>query len=283
MSFEFKALAALQRAGEAVLITIAETRGSTPRERGAQMLVTSLGMLGSIGGGTLEWQAMAEAQSMLARQQNFSRKNFVLGPDLGQCCGGSVVLELQRFEATQVQALQVALEPTTPRRRLYLFGAGHVGRALVLVLAQSNFDIVWVDPRPRAFPSAQPQNVKPDNRVDALTALDAMAPNSFALVMSHSHELDFAIVDKALRQSAIVGLGLIGSATKKGRFLSRLRQAGHSEERLSDMICPIGGSGISSKEPYAVALSTAHQFLALDEKLQLSQTSDMSKAKSASW
>ena len=275
MNFPAKAKAALLKAGAAVLVTIKQTRGSVPRESGTQMLVTSQGMLGSIGGGTLEWQAMAQAQAMLTKGENFRRSKFVLGPDLGQCCGGTVVLELQRFEQTQQATLSAALQPPDMRRQLLLFGAGHVGRALVLVLAQSRFDIQWIDSRPQAFPGASPENVTIDNREDALLALDAVSPDSLALVMSHSHELDFAIVDKALRNASIAKLGLIGSASKRSRFLSRLRQAGITDGRISDFICPVGAGEIRSKDPYSIAISTAAQFLALDEDLRLSQSSSM--------
>ncbi len=282
MNFPAKAKAALLKAGAAVLVSVKETRGSVPRESGTQMLVTAEGMLGSIGGGTLEWQAMAQAQAMLAKGENFRRSNFVLGPDLGQCCGGTVVLELQRFEQSQTDAFCAALQPADKRRQVLLFGAGHVGRALVLVLAQSRFDIQWIDPRPQAFPGASPENVTIDNREDALLALDAVSPASLALVMSHSHELDFAIVDKALRQSSIVKLGLIGSASKRARFLSRLRQAGITDDRISDLICPVGAGDIRSKDPYSIAISTAAQFLALDEALRLSQSSTMAKVRTSS-
>jgi xanthine dehydrogenase accessory factor len=282
MSFSSKAAAALLKAGPAVLVTIKQTRGSVPRESGTQMLVTTEGLLGSIGGGTLEWRAMAQAQAMLARGENFRRSNFVLGPDLGQCCGGTLVLELQRFERTEADALRAALQPMEMRRQLFLFGAGHVGRALVLVLAQCRFDIRWVDPRPQAFPGAAPENVTIDNREDALLALHGVHPGSLVLVMSHSHELDFAIVDRALRLPAIAKTGLIGSASKKGRFLSRLRQAGLAEGRTADLICPIGIDEIAAKDPYSIAISTAAQFVALDERLRLSQTEAMANVRISS-
>ena len=282
MNFSAKAGNALLQAGAAVLVTIKETRGSVPRELGTQMLVTPEGMLGSIGGGTLEWRAMAEAQAMLVRGEKFRCSDFVLGPDLGQCCGGTVLLELQRFEQSQTDELCAALQPPELRRQLLLFGAGHVGRALVLVLAQSHFDIHWVDPRPQAFPGASPENVTIDNRGDALLALDTLCPESLALVMSHSHELDFAIVDKALRNPSIVKLGLIGSASKRARFLNRLRQAGINEDRICDLICPIGNGEIVAKDPHSIAISTAAQFLALDEGLALSQSSTIAKVRTNS-
>ena len=264
--FRAKAVAALAREGVVVLVTVADAKGSVPREVGAQMLVTKSGFLGSIGGGTLEWKAMAEAQMMLGGGSGIKASRFTLGPDLGQCCGGQVGLRFETF--TETTALANAITTDPPCRRIALYGAGHVGRALVLVLAQSEFDVVWVDPRPGAFPAASPGNVTLHGD-DPLTAL---ARASLAIVMSHSHALDFDVVDAALRQSNVERVLLIGSATKRARFLSRLRAAGHSEERLKDLICPIGVGTLRSKKPYAIAISTAQHILALDEALSLPQT-----------
>ena len=274
MSFRAKALMALRHHGNVVLVTVNSVVGSAPREVGAQMLITPEGFLGSIGGGTLEWQAMAQAQAMLQKRQNFRASNFVLGPDLGQCCGGRVGLAMQRHSDATSLALAIG---DKPKRQLILFGAGHVGRALVLILAQSEFDIVWVDPRPQAFPEATPQNVRVQNGLNPLVELVDVPQRSLVLVMSHSHELDFAITDTALRQSEVAKLGLIGSNTKRARFLSRLRAAGHTDDRLQDLICPIGTGGITSKKPYGIALSTAAQLVALDEALSLTQTVGMVK------
>jgi xanthine dehydrogenase accessory factor len=269
--FYAKSVAALARDGVAVLVTVVEERGSVPREVGAQMLVTASGFLGSIGGGTLEWKAMAEAQGLLGRNARpgaVSFQKYVLGPDLGQCCGGQVQL---RFELhTEAAQLQVAMTANPPTRRIALFGAGHVGRALVLVLAQSEFDVTWVDPRPDAFPAATPGNVT----LHTGDPLKPLLAASLAIVMSHSHALDFDITDAGLRLPHIARVLLIGSATKRARFLSRLRAAGHGEARLKDLICPIGGGALRSKKPYAIAISTAQQILALDESLRLPQTGE---------
>jgi xanthine dehydrogenase accessory factor len=264
--FRAKALAALARDGIGVLVTVVEERGSVPREVGAQMLVTASGFLGSIGGGSLEWKAMAEAQGMLRGSSESKSSRFTLGPDLGQCCGGQVSLRLERF--TGVEALSAAITADPPARRIVLYGAGHVGRALVLVLAQGEFDVTWVDPRPDAFPTATPGNVSPYNG----DLLQPLSQASIVIVMSHSHALDFDVTDAALRLSNVDRVLLIGSATKRARFLSRLRAAGHDDGRLKDLICPIGGGSIRSKKPYAIAISTAQQLLALDEALTLPQT-----------
>ncbi len=265
--FRAKALSALARDGAAVLVTVVEAKGSVPREESAQMLVTASGYLGSIGGGTLEWRAMAEAQAMLQSGRAEALSRYSLGPDLGQCCGGQVKLRLQRV--TDATALNTLITDTATARQIALYGAGHVGRALVLVLAGSEFDVTWVDPRPGVWPAQVPGSVRLETDVLA-PLLDA----SMAVVMSHSHALDFDVVDAALRRPNIEKILLIGSETKRARFLSRLKTAGHGDERLKDLICPIGDGNVKSKLPYSIAISTAHHILALDEALRVPQTGE---------
>lgn len=273
--FRTKALSALAQEGAAVLVTVADAKGSVPREAGAQMLVTASGYLGSIGGGTLEWRAMAEAQAMLQNGKAETLSRFSLGPDLGQCCGGQVKLRLLRI--MDANALTASLTASAAPRRIALYGAGHVGRALVLVLAGGNCDVTWVDPRPGVWPAQVPGSVFLET--DVLAPLTAA---SLAVVMSHSHALDFDVTDAALRRPNIDHVLLIGSATKRARFLSRLRAVGHGEERLKDLICPIGDGSLKSKLPYAIAISTAHHILALDEAVRLPQTGETAAQKHAS-
>lgn len=153
-------------------------------------------------------------------------------------------------------------------RPLYLYGAGHVGRALVLALAPLPFAISWIDPRPDSFPAAMPANVTSVVARDPLAELDGAPRDSFLLVMTHSHALDLAIVDKALRDERFPYVGLIGSASKRARFLSRLRQAGVPDEGFAAFKCPIGVAGITSKEPAIIAAATVAELLERDEMLR---------------
>ncbi len=282
-------LAALERHESCALVSVTDTAGSAPRDAGARMIVTPQGFHGTIGGGTLEWRAMAAAQALLGRGAATKITSHILGPDMGQCCGGRVQLATEVFDQTSLEtvrqlAAREAAGPFTLRgriasldgieafgdnaRRLYLFGAGHVGRSLVLSLAPLPFAIHWIDPRPGAFPRAIPSNVTalaPDEPVSVL----AQAPaGSLALVMTHSHALDLALTDAALRNESIAHVGLIGSATKRARFEKRLREAGVGAGRVAGLICPIGVSGIRSKEPAMIAAATAAQLLILDEQLK---------------
>ncbi len=138
-------------------------------------------------------------------------------------------------------------------QHIHLWGAGHVGRALVMALAPLPFQISWWDARTNAFPSIVPQNVtcRTGNP-------NEMEDDAFVLVMSHSHALDFEIVDYALRNPAFSFVGLIGSQTKRARFIKRLREAGVDATRLT---CPIGVSSLKSKLPAAIAASVVVQML----------------------
>ena len=274
---------------EAALVSVAATEGSVPREAGTHMVVTARGFHGTIGGGSLEWRAIAEAQALLGRRPGVRISSHALGPDLGQCCGGRVTLVTEVFgHAALAELGQLAgreaggaftldrhghrLAFGEERRRVYLFGAGHVGRALVLGLAPLPFDVIWADPRPEAFPAAHPANARVEVLVDPATTLAGAPAESLVFVMSHSHALDLAIVDFALRNPVIAHVGLIGSATKRARFVSRLRQAGVAEQRISGLICPIGVAGIASKLPAAIAAAAVAQILVLDEELRLART-----------
>ncbi len=259
---------AISRHGACALVTVVSTKGSVPRGTDAWMIVTSEGFHGSIGGGTLEWKAMAVAQAMLARHEITRRVDYVLGPDLGQCCGGRVQVDIEVYDASALQTTdEMALKETEERRQIYLFGAGHVGRALVLALAPLPFDVTWIDQRPNAFPSAVPQNTTMIQQDDFASCLADAPSGSLVFVMTHSHALDLTIVGASLRNTNIAHTGLIGSATKRARFEKRLGEAGVEATRIADLICPIGVGGITSKHPAAIAAAVAAQILQLDSSL----------------
>ena len=153
-------------------------------------------------------------------------------------------------------------------RLLYLFGAGHVGRALVMALAPLPFRIVWVDPRPDAFPQYVPANVRCERTQDTPTALDGAPRDSFVLVISHSHALDLAIVARALKGQHFAYVGLIGSETKRARFSSQLDRAGLEKSDIQRLVSPIGVPGIKSKLPAAIAASVAADLLVRDEAIR---------------
>ncbi|MDE2445297.1 MAG: xanthine dehydrogenase accessory protein XdhC [Alphaproteobacteria bacterium] len=257
--------------GTCALVTITSAEGSTPRDEGAWMIVTRHGYHGTIGGGTVEWHAMAEAQNLLGKPATIKTVSKMLGPDLGQCCGGRMTLSIECFDPSSVPQLETRVTNfQTPLRPVHIWGAGHVGRALVMALAPLPFRISWWDSRPNAFPALVPQNVTchtghPQDMVDG----------GFLIIMTHSHALDFQLVDLALRDPKFAFVGLIGSDTKRARFISRLRAAGHDEAAIARLCCPIGSTIIKSKLPAAIAASVVVQLLEQDEALRHQTTTVM--------
>jgi xanthine dehydrogenase accessory factor len=144
---------------------------------------------------------------------------------------------------------------------LCLFGAGHVGRALVLALAALPFSVRWIDSRAEAFPERAPPNATLVRADEPLRELAGAPDGALIVVMTHSHPLDLAIVAEALRQDRFAYVGLIGSTTKRARFVSQLRAAGRAEETIAKLVCPIGVPGIVGKEPAVIAASVAAQLL----------------------
>lgn len=151
------------------------------------------------------------------------------------------------------------------RRPLILFGAGHVGRALVLALAPLPFRVTWLDPRPEQFPAHVPDNVTIGTLGDPETALAAAPDNAFVLIMSHSHQLDLALTVAALADGRFPYVGLIGSKTKRVRFERRLAAAGIPAGRIAALVSPIGIEGIEGKAPAVIAAATVAEMLVRDE------------------
>jgi xanthine dehydrogenase accessory factor len=250
-----EALARLAAAGTpAVLVTVLRAEGSSPREAGAKLVVTAEAQHGSVGGGHLELTAVELARDLLAAGPGAAGgapflREFPLGPSLGQCCGGAVTL---LFEAVAPPAWRVAL-----------FGAGHVGTALVRLLSELDCRVDWIDERAGAFPAAVPGNVRvvvaeaPEQEVALLPA------GADVLVMTHSHDLDQRIVEAALRRPELRLVGLIGSRTKRARFLARLEHRGFPPEARARLTCPVGVPGVGGKRPAEIAIAVAAQLLPL--------------------
>lgn len=263
MTYTFTtALAHLDPDEPAVLVTVAEALGSTPREAGARMLVTERDTAGTIGGGQLEWRAVEAARELLAEGGTMRRLNLPLGPALQQCCGGYVAVTLEAV--TRAVRARLADEIAVSRARLplvALYGAGHVGRAVVTALAPLPCRVLWVDSRADAFPDFLPANAEAQHAAEPAVVAATLPPGAFHLVMTHSHPLDLDIVEAVLQRRDFAWLGLIGSDTKRRRFESQLRARGIASARLDRLVCPIGIRGIDGKEPAVIAASVAAQLL----------------------
>lgn len=246
------ALQHCQQQGEpAVLVSVLATAGSTPRDICSKMVVTAQQSYDSIGGGHLEYQAIAQARQMLAdgnvRQQ---RHSFNLGADLGQCCGGKVEVLLEWL---------VTAQPV-----LTVFGAGHVAQALMPLLQPLPLTLRWVDSRAEQFPDVIPANVEvcpSEQPEDELPLPSDIQREQWLLIMTHNHQLDYELVRRALTHPAVTYLGVIGSMTKARRFRARLAHRGFSEQQIEHLICPVGLTEIPGKTPHEVAISITAQLL----------------------
>jgi xanthine dehydrogenase accessory factor len=313
----------IERHGAAGLLSVVGAAGSVPRETGARIVLQpDGGFYGSIGGGRLEYEAIAAARAALRGGRGAAQfRDWPLGPNLGQCCGGMVKTLTETFDRDDLAAVRrleeaekagafvtasrvdgdgritrllappsaagthddVAAarfakapfaehfgEVTTP---VLLFGAGHVGRAVVLALAPLPFTVRWIDSRPDQFPQYVPQNAV-TVRTEAVDRELAEAPrDALVIVMTHSHPLDFDITVAALRRRTFDFVGLIGSETKRARFVSFARQMGVTQRDIERLVCPIGITEIKGKEPPVIAAALAAQLLMVSEQVSVTQSS----------
>ena len=263
-----------------VLVTVAEAKGSTPREEGAAMLVTDERAHGTVGGGRLEWECLAQARKLLAGGQAEAWVEIPLGPAVGQCCGGHVRIRLRRAgasELAELEAIEAAAEASLPT--VLLFGAGHVGRALAAALAPLPLRLRWIDARAREFPVEAPPGVEVIVTDRPLVEIERAAPGTSAFVLTHSHSLDFTLCSAVLERGDFAYLGLIGSATKRAKFERGFRELGIPAERIAAMVCPIGGSVLRDKRPAVIAaLAAAELLLALSHAHTIAATSAQERA-----
>ncbi len=229
------------------------------------MAVFAQDVVGTIGGGHLEFQAIDEARGRLAGAAGDPVRQYALGPSLGQCCGGVVRLRFERVGAADIPALEKRLEPQLSP--VALFGGGHVGKALVNVLSALPFAVAWIDSRDEIFPAQLAANVTCEHSDPVHAAVADLAAGSRVLIMSFSHAEDLDVVAACLRRlrerDDLPYIGLIGSKTKWATFRHRLQERGFTEPELAQVTCPIGLPGITGKEPEVIAVSVAAQILQL--------------------
>ena len=251
----------ITQAGPIILADITATRGSTPREVGAFMLVSKTGLWGTIGGGNLEFAAIDRARAMLAGHETEQTMTFTLGADSGQCCGGVVEVRFTRLDAQGIEALrgrhaeQQGLNPD-----VFVFGAGHVGRALAQALAPLPLRVIMVETRkdeledlPHAIETrlvAMPESLVSDIR-----------PGGAVIILTHDHALDFLIAAEALQHGDLAYVGMIGSKTKRGVFGHHLARQGLDPALIDRLVLPIGGSVVRDKRPEVIAALVAAEVL----------------------
>lgn len=248
---------------ELVLVDVREAKGSTPREAGAYMLVAPAALWGTIGGGQMELLAIERARTMLAEGDTEGEIDLPLGPEIGQCCGGRVVIDLKRLrdeERRQLLAREETARKALPQ--VFVFGAGHVGLALAAALAPLPVATTVVETRPKAIENL-PRGVT--GRLAALpeAVVAEIAPGGAAVILTHDHALDFLIAREALARDDLAYVGMIGSATKRATFESAMRREGFASQRLARLVLPIGGDAVRDKRPSVIAAMVAAELIAV--------------------
>lgn len=285
-----------------VMVTVVQVLGSAPCASGSKLLVAPDRLWGTVGGGNLEYTAIEQARKLTQSDRASLLQSLPLGPILSQCCGGRVTLLYERLTADHATIFARAEQnggrfethvdvedysrryvpndelPDTAgpmlangiwhepihaeRRQIAIFGGGHIGKALVQVLGQAPCELLVVDPRTEMLAELSAQvAVRIDDSAEQIDAW--WKASSIAIILTHSHELDYRWTKALLLRDDVAWCGLIGSKTKKVRFLRRLRDDGIAESRIAQLVCPIGLPGLNSKHPGLVAISVAAQILPL--------------------
>ncbi|PYE87285.1 xanthine dehydrogenase accessory protein XdhC [Phyllobacterium leguminum] len=247
---------------DAVLIEITAAQGSTPREAGAFMLVAMDGFLGTIGGGQLEYRTMENARKLIKGDGGVEAMDIPLGPEIGQCCGGRAQLRFRKVTDTIIEELQArcrAAEETFAK--VYIFGGGHVGRALALAMAPLPLSLTLIETREEKLVGL------PDRIITRLTAIpealvETIPPAAALIIVTHDHALDFLIAREALARDDLAYTGMIGSLTKRAKFSSWLAHEGDGDKNwLSRLTLPIGGGAVKNKRPEVIAAMTVAEVL----------------------
>ncbi|WBU58854.1 xanthine dehydrogenase accessory protein XdhC [Paracoccus albus] len=251
----------LKRPEPVARLVITDVRGSSPREVGAEMFVRANGLHGTIGGGQAEYRAIEAARNMLAGHHLSDRIEIRLGPEIGQCCGGRITVDLKRMTAADIDAaLERAAYEMACYAEVYVLGAGHVGRALANLLQHMPVRTILIDPR---LDELAMNRAAVETRNSVLPEVDIAAanPGSAFVVLTHDHGLDFLLASAALSRGDAAYVGMIGSVTKRAKLASWAR--GQSDAlQLDDLVCPIGTGGSRDKRPAVIAAFVAAEVMA---------------------
>lgn len=249
----------------AIVAELTAVRGSSPREAGAFMVVSATDSVGTIGGGALEYMVIDRARQVLRDGEAGDDLDVPLGPEIGQCCGGRVDVTLRRLDAAGAAALVKRLEDEEAARPcLFLFGSGHVGKALARALAPLPLRVTVVDTRPDEILDL-PEGVE-GRAVPMPEAVVRSAPRgSSYVILTHDHALDFLIAAEALQRDDAPYVGMVGSKTKRARFASWYLGEGYAAGALERLVLPIGGkafpAGIGDKRPEVIAALAAAEIM----------------------
>lgn len=236
-------------------------RGSSPREAGAFMVIAADGLAGTIGGGALEYLVIDRARQVLRDGLGGETLDIPLGPEIGQCCGGRVEIAMRVVDSALASKLIARLQAQEAAQPdVFVFGAGHVGKALAAALALLPVKLHVIDTRPDEL-TGLPAGV--DARAVALpeAVVRRAPPASAFVIVTHDHALDFLIAQEALRRADSPYVGMVGSATKRARFISWYVAEGGLRRTAERLVLPIGHAPISDKRPQVIAALAAAEIM----------------------
>ena len=238
---------------DSVVVRVISVEGSAPRETGARMIVGRDTLSGTIGGGRLEYDAIALAREILAGTRSSFHQTVHLGPEIGQCCGGKVELEYAKTSTED----QEKMDKRDTDRSVFIFGGGHVGSAIAQSLAKLPVQVTVVETRPE-YAKHLPEGVDGCEIALPEVAVKDAQPRSAFVVVTHDHALDFLIVEEALRREDAAYVGMIGSKSKRAVLEHQLVSKAIDPKPLH---CPIGSAGLGDKRPEVIAAFVAVEVL----------------------
>ncbi|WP_312360519.1 xanthine dehydrogenase accessory protein XdhC [Agrobacterium sp.] len=251
----------LARPAPAILVEIEAVKGSSPREAGTFMLVSQDGLWETIGGGQFEYMAIDHARAMLRSGVAEDRMDIPLGPEIGQCCGGRTLIRFRLITAEIAAALEARVKGEAEQQpAVFIFGAGHVGKALAEALSLLPLTLTVVETRENELRDLSPGVASVLTPIpEALVA--EIPANGAAIIVTHDHALDFLIAKEALARDDLAYVGMIGSKTKRATFAHWLEREGEPPSRLQKLILPIGGTSVRDKRPAVIAALVAAELL----------------------
>ena len=247
---------------EIIKAKLISTEGSVPRDSGTFMLITPKYLFGSIGGGQLEYTIIEKAKKKLNEKMVLNTQiiNIPLGPSIGQCCGGYAQVEITKH-ANGIQSLINEKFLNFKLDNLFIFGAGHIGQELSSRSTDLDFNVHLIDSRNDYLKMQKEKKVTLIYANYPWMLIKNLPKESYYIILTHSHDYDFKIINEILNFNSFKFLGLIGSKTKMKRFSNRLIKLGHNQTKISQIECPVGIKKITSKKPGEIAISIIGRLL----------------------
>ena len=238
------------------------TEGSVPREAGTFMLITSKYLFGSIGGGQLEYTIIEKSKKLLKENKIIKNKiiSIPLGPTIGQCCGGYAQVKISKH-VNGNESLKNETLSNDALDNLYIFGAGHIGQELSFKSIDLDFNVHLIDSRNEYLKMQKEKEIIPIYVKYPWMIIKRLPAKSYFIILTHSHDHDFKIINEIININSFNFLGLIGSKTKLKRFSNRFLKLGYNQSLIDKIECPIGLKNITSKKPGEIAISIIGRLL----------------------